>query len=180
MSASPDSASHTFDASARSAHLSPWPIDLTSTLGRAMPPVWKRFGAAHKSLYLASGGRIGDRLLGIPMLLLSTRGRKTGLVRTMPLAYLPDPETPDTCVIVASNGGSPRPPAWWLNLQATDRSTVQVGTQSYWARASVAPAERRSSLWQQLRSEIPPYRVYEQIEREIPIVLLERLGPDEQ
>ena len=180
MSAGPDTYSHSFDASSRSTRLAPWSSDLTSAVGRAMAPVWKTFGAAHKSLYLASGGRLGDRLLGIPMLLLSTRGRKTGLVRTMPLAYLPDPEAPGTCVIVASNGGSPRPPAWWLNLQATDRATVQVGTQSYWARASVAPAERRSALWEQLRSAIPPYRVYEQIEREIPIVLLERLGPDER
>ena len=179
MSADTEPFSHAFGPASRARAEAAEPPNLTSAFGRAMAPVWKRFGAAHKSPYLASGGRVGDRLLGIPMLLLSTRGRRTGLVRTMPLAYLPDPEDSQTCVIVASNGGSSRPPAWWLNLQADDRATVQVGTETYWARASVAPAARRAALWQTLREAIPPYRVYERIEREIPIVLLERLAPGE-
>jgi len=141
----------------------------------SMARVWKTFGDVHKSLYLGSGGRLGSKLGWIPMLLLSTRGRRTGLVRTLPLAYLPDPEAPDTYVIVASNGGSERPPAWWLNLQTNEIATVQVGSESFWARSEIAPVERRASLWTDLRREIPPYRVYERLEREIPIVLLRRL-----
>ncbi len=147
----------------------------TARLGRAMAPVWRRFGALHKAVYLASGGQVGSSLLTIPMLLLATRGRRSGLVRTMPLAYLPDPEDPETCVIVASNGGSSKPPAWWLNLTDEPRATVQVGTEHYWVEAREAKPERRADLWQALRAAIPPYRVYEQIEREIPIVLLRRL-----
>ncbi len=154
-------------------------------LGASLPelslaPLWKAFGEAHKSLYLGSGGRLGSRLAWIPMLLLSTRGRRTGLVRTMPLAYLPDPEHSDCFVIVASNGGSERPPAWWLNLQANELATVQVGRESFWSRAELAPDERRPALWEALRRRIPPYRVYERIEREIPIVILRRLPPDAQ
>ncbi len=140
-----------------------------------MSSFWKIFGEAHKSIYLGSGGRLGDKLFWIPMLLLSTRGRRSGLVRTMPLAYLPDPEQSDTFVIVASNGGSERPPAWWLNLSASRVATVQVGAQSFWAEASIAPPDRSAALWKALRKTIPPYRVYERINREIPIVLLRRL-----
>lgn len=141
--------------------------------------VWKIFGEAHKSIYLGSGGRLGDRLLWIPMLLLSTRGRRTGLVRTMPLAYLPDPEDPKNLVIVASNGGSERPPAWWLNLTANRIATVQVGKESFWAEAVTALPERREQLWNALRKSIPPYRIYESINREIPIVLLRRIPAEE-
>lgn len=143
----------------------------------SLAPLWRLFGEAHKSLYLGSGGRLGSRLAWIPMLLLSTRGRRTGLVRTMPLAYLPDPDDEGGFVIVASNGGSERPPAWWLNLQANGLATVQVGRESFWIRAELAPAERRPALWDELRRSIPPYRVYERIDREIPIVMLRRLPP---
>ncbi|MEM9174161.1 MAG: nitroreductase/quinone reductase family protein [Myxococcota bacterium] len=153
--------------------------DWTARLGRSMAPVWRRFGAMHKAVYLASGGRVGSELLTIPMLLLSTRGRRSGLVRTMPLAYLPDPEDPQTCVTVASNGGSSKPPAWWLNLSAEPRATVQAGTEHFWVEAEEAPAERRADLWRALRASIPPYRVYEKIEREIPIVLLRRIPAEE-
>ena len=86
------------------------------------------------------------------MLLLSTRGRRSGLVRTMPLAYLPDPQDPETCVVVASNGGSRKPPSWWLNLSAEPAATVQVATKNYWVRATEAPAERRGELWRSLRA----------------------------
>ena len=143
--------------------------------GISLTPFWRAFGEAHKAVYLGSNGRLGSRLAWIPMLLLSTRGRKTGLVRTMPLAYLPDPEDEGTLVVVASNGGSERPPAWWLNLQASGFATVQVGRESYWVRGEIAPADRRTALWADLRRAIPPYRAYERIEREIPIVLLRRM-----
>lgn len=180
LSATAGSAAAGASAGEPTANATPPDTTLTARLGRAMTPLWKAFGAAHKAAYLGSGGRVGSRLAWIPMLLLSTRGRRTGLVRTMPLAYLPDPEDPDTCVVVASNGGSPKPPAWWLNLSADDRATVQVGTEGYWVRAELAPPERRAALWRALRRAIPPYRVYENIEREIPIVLLRRLGPGER
>ncbi len=153
---------------AESRFLPTWP-------GISLTPFWRAFGEAHKAVYLGSNGRLGSRLAWIPMLLLSTRGRKTGLVRTMPLAYLQDPEDEDTVVVVASNGGSERPPAWWLNLQASGFATVQVGRESYWVRGEVAPADRRPALWTDLRRAIPPYRAYERIEREIPIVLLRRM-----
>jgi deazaflavin-dependent oxidoreductase (nitroreductase family) len=152
-------------------------VDLSVRLTRPLSGFWKVFGDLHRSVYLGSSGRLGSRLAWIPMLLLSTQGRKTGLVRTMPLAFMSDPEQQDTYVIVASNGGNERPPAWWLNIQANPIATVQVGRESFLARAELAPPERRKALWQELRQRIPPYRSYERIEREIPIVLLRRLRP---
>jgi deazaflavin-dependent oxidoreductase (nitroreductase family) len=151
----------------------------TAQMGQFMAPFWRRFGAVHKAVYLASGGQIGSSLFFIPMLLLSTRGRRSGLVRTMPLAYLPDPQDPETCVVVASNGGSRKPPSWWLNLSAEPAATVQVATKNYWVRATEAPAERRGELWRSLRRAIPPYQLYEKIEREIPIVLLQPIPAGE-
>ncbi len=139
--------------------------------------LWKLFGAVHKSIYLGSAGRLGSRLAWIPMLLLSTQGRKTGLIRTMPLAYIPDPEDAESFVVVASNGGSESPPAWWLNLRSNAVATVQIGRESFLAKAEQVPDHRREELWKTLRRRIPPYQVYERIEREIPIVLLRRLPP---
>jgi deazaflavin-dependent oxidoreductase (nitroreductase family) len=139
--------------------------------------LWKLFGEVHKSIYLGSAGRLGSRLAWIPMLLLSTQGRKTGLIRTMPLAYIPDPEDAESFVVVASNGGSESSPAWWLNLRSNAVATVQIGRESFLAIAEQVPDHRRGELWQTLRRRIPPYQVYERIEREIPIVLLRRLPP---
>ena len=137
---------------------------------------WIWFTRAHCAVYRGTRGIIGENLIGIHMLLLTTKGRKSGLARTLPLAYVEDR---GDFIVVASNGGAEKPPAWWLNLQASEIATLQVGQQSFWAKAEVAPAERRDALWSALRRAIPPYRVYERIEREIPIVLLRRLRPGE-
>jgi len=133
---------------------------------------WLWFTRAHCALYRSTRGLIGGNLLGIPMLLLTTRGRKTGQVRTLPLAYV---EHGDRLVIVASNGGSERPPAWWLNLQACPTATVQVGAERFEVSWQVAPPERRMELWRRLQATIPAYRAYRvRTQREIPIVLLAR------
>jgi len=78
---------------------------------------------------------------------------------------------------MASNGGSENPPAWWLNLEANRVATICVGRDCFLARAELAPADEREALWEKLRARIPPYRVYERIDREIPILVLKRLPP---
>ncbi|MFC0038294.1 nitroreductase/quinone reductase family protein [Actinomadura rayongensis] len=77
--------------------------------------VYVRLLAAHQRIYEASGGRVGHRLLGVPTLLLTTRGRRTGQRRTVALVYARDG---DDLLVVASNGGSDKPPSWLLNLSA--------------------------------------------------------------
>ena len=88
-------------------------------------PLWIRFGSTiHLFWYRMTGGVIGGNVLGMPALLLTTTGRKSGQQRTTPLTYLRDGEH---MVLVASNGGNPSHPAWFLNLQANPEAEVQVG-----------------------------------------------------
>jgi deazaflavin-dependent oxidoreductase (nitroreductase family) len=134
-------------------------------------PFWKVTGKAHAALYRATGGRIGFAAGHITNLLLTTTGRKSGTSRTVPLAFLADG---DRYVIVASNGGSDRHPAWWLNLRMTPRATVQVGQKIQTVVAHEADATERARLWPALKTYNPFYAQYEQItQRKIPVVVLD-------
>jgi len=134
---------------------------------------WLAFTRAHCAIYRGTRGLIGGNLLGIQMLLLSTRGRKSGLQRTLPLAYV---ENKGDLIIVASNGGSAKDPAWWLNLREAETAEVQVGGETFAVRWREAPHKERTEYWRKLQSAIPAYRMYRfQSEREIPIVLLRRV-----
>jgi deazaflavin-dependent oxidoreductase (nitroreductase family) len=131
---------------------------------------WKHFGDAHTWVYQRSGGRIGARMAGRDMLLLTTPGRRSGEPRTLPLAYLADG---DALVIVASNAGQSRHPAWFHNLRAEPHARVRVGREVYDVRAEVADAAERGRLWPLLTAYNPPYAAYERkTERTIPVLLL--------
>jgi len=129
------------------------------------------FGA-HTLLYRATGGLIGHRVPGVPpMLLLDHVGAKSGKRRTTPLAYLADG---DRIVIVASKGGHPRHPAWYHNLRANPRTTVQVGRRKLDVDARVAGPEERERLWPRVVDLYEGYAGYQQrTDREIPLVILE-------
>lgn len=132
---------------------------------------WKVVGRVHGAVYRASGGRIGHSAGGITNLLLTTTGRRSGEERTVPLAYLADG---DDFVVVASNGGADRHPAWWLNLQHDPRARVQVGSRTLAVAAREAAAAEHARLWPKLKEVNPFYASYEQItERQIPVVILE-------
>jgi F420H(2)-dependent quinone reductase len=91
----------------------------------------------HQWLYSKSGGRIGHRLIGVPCLLLRTTGRKSGTIRTSALVYAKDG---DSYLLVASNGGSDRPPGWLFNIQAEPKVEIQVGSVTRPANAAVVNA----------------------------------------
>jgi deazaflavin-dependent oxidoreductase (nitroreductase family) len=78
----------------------------------------------HEQLYKRTDGRIGHRMIGVPTLLLRTTGRRSGVTRTNALVYAGDG---DDYLVVASNGGADRPPAWLLNLRASPDVEVQIG-----------------------------------------------------
>jgi deazaflavin-dependent oxidoreductase (nitroreductase family) len=131
---------------------------------------WRRTGAVHAWLYARSGGWLGHDFLVVRNLLLTTTGRRSGEPRTVPLTYMPDG---DTWVVVASNGGSDRHPAWWLNLRADPRARIQVGGRMISVVASEADPATRARLWPRLKQMNPFYRWYERISgREIPVVIL--------
>jgi deazaflavin-dependent oxidoreductase (nitroreductase family) len=136
----------------------------------------------HRLVYEKSDGRIGKHSGGVPALLLTTTGRKTGLSRTNGLTYCRDR---GDLVVVASNGGSDRPPAWLLNLQAEPRVTVRLGRRLLRATARVADPKERAHLWPLVnrrnrgldplfhRGVTGRYDVYQRhATREIPVVII--------
>jgi F420H(2)-dependent quinone reductase len=98
----------------------------------------------HVFVYERTDGRVGKHSNRIPALLITTTGRRTGQPRTVGLTYTRDR---GDLIVVASNGGSDRPPAWLLNLEADPRVTVRVGRQVTRATARVATPEEREFLW---------------------------------
>jgi len=98
----------------------------------------------HKWVYEWSDGRVGKHSNRVPALLLTTTGRRSGLARTHGLTYCTDR---GDLIVVASNGGSDRPPAWLLTLEAEPQVTVRVGRQVRRATARVANDEEQAQLW---------------------------------
>ncbi|MDH3644438.1 MAG: nitroreductase family deazaflavin-dependent oxidoreductase [Gammaproteobacteria bacterium] len=112
----------------------------------------------------------GEGLL--PTLLLTSKGRKSGEPRPLPLIYK---KVGDNYVIIASKGGAPDHPAWYLNLEAEPSCHVQVGRDEMDATARTATGAERSDLWAQLAEVYAPYNDYQKYagDREIPVVVLE-------
>ena len=108
----------------------------------------------------------------LPTLLLTTTGRKSGEPRALPLIY---GEADGSFVIIASKGGMPSHPIWYLNLEAEPECEIQVASRRMKARARVAEGEERERLWRQLAEIYPPYDDYQKSagERVIPVVVLD-------
>jgi deazaflavin-dependent oxidoreductase (nitroreductase family) len=130
------------------------------------------FWRVHRSLYRWTGGRIGGSLRGLPVLLLTTTGRKTGRPRTTALSYLPHG---DDFVVIASYLGEPRHPAWFTNLEARPEASVQVGPTHHSVHAREAHGEERDRLWNAMVAKMADYAEYQaRTTRRIPVVVLER------
>ena len=107
----------------------------------------------------------------LPTLLLTTKGRKSGEPRALPLIY---GTFERSYVVIASKGGMPTHPLWYLNLEANPECELQVGAKQVAARARVAAGEERERLWKQLAEIYPPYLDYQKsTERTIPVVVLD-------
>jgi deazaflavin-dependent oxidoreductase (nitroreductase family) len=133
--------------------------------------VGRRFSRLHSLLNRATRGRLFDSWFGAPVLVLETTGRKTGRVRRVPVLYLRDG---DSFVVVASNGGLDRFPAWWLNLEASGRATVELDGDRREVRARPADREAAERYWHELVRVYPPAREYRGFtDRAFPIVVLE-------
>lgn len=149
-------------------------IDSPGAYGRPYPRSVARrqrvLTTLHTLAYQLSGGRIGATLLGMPMLLLTTWGRRTGKLRTAPLLYLP---VDDVFVLVASNGGAQRHPTWWFNLRANPDALIQIGPVRGRVHAVPATHAERHRFWPLLLRVYPPYTRYQaRTDREIPLVVL--------
>ncbi len=125
----------------------------------------------HRFLFRLTNGRIGGHLMGSDMLLLTTVGRRTGREREVPLLTVPEGKA---WVVIASNAGDDRPPAWWLNLQARPEAQIRVAGEILPVRAREAPPDERTRLWAMIVASHSGYAAYEKrTTREIPVVLLE-------
>src|ERR1700690_3755944 len=135
-----------------------------------MKYIFKLFLALQVGIYRLSGGKLGGSMGRNRILLLTTTGRKSGKIRTIPLGCF---DHKDGYVIVASNAGQPTHPAWYLNLKSNPRVTVHVLDKVLSVTAEVLSGEARAQAWQRVITTAPSYANYvKRTTREIPVVLL--------
>jgi F420H(2)-dependent quinone reductase len=128
-------------------------------------------GGMHRRVYRLTGGKVGGQIGKLPVLLLTTIGRKSGRPRTQPLAYT---KTGDGYAVIASKGGAAQHPLWYLNLRANPLAEVTVGRKTRRVRARDAQGEERERLWRAFADLYPGYDRYAQkTSRRIPVVVLE-------
>ena len=121
-------------------------------------------------LYNVSGGRIGGKVGNLPVLLLTTTGRKTGKQRTLPVGYIMDGSA---YVITASAGGADKHPGWFFNIRSNPQATIQVKDKPIKVTAEIAGPEKKPELWVQLVEVAPNFAGYQKrTSREIPMVIL--------
>jgi deazaflavin-dependent oxidoreductase (nitroreductase family) len=130
------------------------------------------FGAEHVRVYRKTDGARGYHWRGTTILLLTTTGRNSGEQRTTPLIHRTDG---DRWVVVASKGGAPEHPDWYLNLQARPEAEIQVQAEVIPVAATTAEGGERSRLWSLMKEVWPAYDEYQvKTDREIPVVVFTR------
>jgi deazaflavin-dependent oxidoreductase (nitroreductase family) len=138
--------------------------------GEYEPSPWDQV-AEQVRLYEATGGKEGGTLEGAPCVILTTKGRKSGKLRKSPLMRI---EHDGVYAVVASMGGAPQHPVWYVNLGANPDVTLQDGDQVLDLRARTASPDQKRHWWPRLTAVWPPYSEYQsKTERDIPVVLLE-------
>ena len=131
------------------------------------------FGQEHIDRYVATDGEEGHDWQGTQTLILTTTGRRSGQQRVHPLIY---GRHGDDYLVVASKGGAPQHPDWYLNLAAHPEVEIQVKGDKLRAHARTAMPEEKAELWSIMTQEWPDYdRYQEKTDRDIPVVVLEPL-----
>jgi deazaflavin-dependent oxidoreductase (nitroreductase family) len=137
---------------------------------------FRMLGGIHRRVYLMSGGKLGGRIGKLPVLLLTTTGRKSGRPRTQPLTYT---NAGDGYAVIASKGGAAQHPLWYLNLRAHPLAQVTIGRDTRQVRARDAEGQESEQLWRALTDLYPGYDRYAaRTRRKIPVVVLEQLNVD--
>ena len=143
-------------------------------------PTWKRlliawlFVPVHQFVFRLSGGRVLGRLEGTGVLILVTKGRKSGEPRSSPLLYFRFEES-DDLIVVASNYGQDRHPAWYLNVAADPNVFVETSGERFAAEACIAQGQERAALYDKVVAANPRFATYRaSTQRQIPVVALRR------
>ena len=128
-------------------------------------------GKANAPIYRLTGGRVGGKLGKAPILLLTTTGRKSGQPRTAPVLYLADE---DRFVVINTNAGNDKTPAWSLNLRANPEAEVEIGRKRIPVRSRLAEGEERADLWRRHMQQYEGWDFYEsRLDREVGVFVLE-------
>jgi deazaflavin-dependent oxidoreductase (nitroreductase family) len=134
---------------------------------------YNSFNEAIIAEFRANGGKVGGNFKNATMALLTTKGARTGQLRTTPLVYLP---AGNRVIVFASKGGAPKHPSWYHNLVANPEVTVEVGTDRYRAKAIVLEGEERDRAYAEQSKRFPAFAEYQtKTERRIPVIALDRL-----
>ena len=153
--------------------LAPCPTTASTTASRwPWAPAGLRWaGKLNTPLYRLSGGRIGGKVNRAPVLLLTTTGRKSGQKRTAPVVYLADG---DRVVVINTNAGNEKVPAWSLNLKANPEAEVEIGREKRAVVARVAEGEERADLWRRHNEQFAGFDEYEKkLDRTPEVIVLE-------
>src|SRR3990172_12850339 len=130
----------------------------------------------HRWIYRRTGGRVGGRLAGMPVMMLTTRGRRSGMLRTVALTYLPDGQN---FVVIASKGGARRHPDWYANLRVRPHGAILAARRVLRVTARDAVGQERERLWARAVAAYRGYASYQmRTLRRIPVVILEPEEPD--
>lgn len=149
-----------------------------------VPKLMRIYSHAHVWVYQKTGGRLGNKWRigaafprGVPVLLLTTIGRKSGVPKTTPLLYLKDG---DRVIVVGSQGGMPKHPQWYLNLTQNPEVEVQAGSRVRKMRARVANRDEHAALWPRLVALYADFATYQAwTDRPIPVVILDPVSAPE-
>jgi deazaflavin-dependent oxidoreductase (nitroreductase family) len=129
-------------------------------------------GPEHVRRYQETDGEVGYLWNGVTAMLVTTKGRKSGEMRTIPIIFT---QVNDAQIIIASKGGAPDHPAWYLNVAADPHVSVQIKGEVFAAAARTATGDERAALWAAAVAQWPAYDIYQsRTSRVIPVVVLER------
>ena len=132
---------------------------------------FKLFIKLHTFFYKLTGGRFGSKMGENKILLLTTKGRKSGIEYTTPLVYM---DHEDGYLIIASNGGNTNHPQWYFNLKSDPQVDIQIKDQTLTARAEIMDESTRAPIWEKIVAQAPQYGGYEKsTDRLIPVVWLQ-------
>lgn len=129
-------------------------------------------GRLNIALYRASGGRVMGKVRGMPLLLLTVAGRKTGKEHTTPVAYFEDGSR---LIVIGSAGGAPAEPQWFRNLRESEQAVVEIKAERVPVTVSIVRADQHPRLWKELIAKAAFFAKYQdKVEREIPMAALTR------
>jgi deazaflavin-dependent oxidoreductase (nitroreductase family) len=136
-------------------------------------PDMKQFNEGVIKDFRANGGKVGGQMENIPLLLVTMKGAKSGRTITLPLAYSKDG---NRFVVIASYAGAPHNPSWYHNLVAHPDVTIELGSEKFPAKASVAQGAERDRLFKQQADQLPIFNEYQKkTTRRIPVIVIDRV-----